>query len=201
MLKHLKTLAVLGFLLSAESSFCASLSVQMQDQQGKPLADAVVYVEPVNGKAPKGKLAGIVDQVNKEFTPYVSIVQTGTAITFPNKDNIRHHVYSFSVPKVFDIKLYSGVPAAPVVFDKPGLVVLGCNIHDWMLAYLYVVDTPWFAKSGSNGQAEIADLPSGEYVVYAAHPKLQSDILKQKLSVDASSKPKLNFKLTLSAAQ
>ena len=201
MLKHLKTLAVLGFLLSAESSFCASLSVQMQDQQGKPLADAVVYVEPVNGKAPKGKLAGIVDQVNKEFTPYVSIVQTGTAITFPNKDNIRHHVYSFSVPKVFDIKLYSGVPAAPVVFDKPGLVVLGCNIHDWMLAYLYVVDTPWFAKSGSNGQAEIADLPAGEYVVYAAHPKLQSDILKQKLSVDASSKPKLNFKLTLSAAQ
>lgn len=201
MLKHLKTLAVLGFLLSAESSFCASLSVQMQDQQGKPLANAVVYVEPVNGKAPKGKLAGIVDQVNKEFTPYVSIVQTGTAITFPNKDNIRHHVYSFSVPKVFDIKLYSGVPAAPVVFDKPGLVVLGCNIHDWMLAYLYVVDTPWFAKSGSNGQAEIADLPAGEYVVYAAHPKLQSDILKQKLSVDASSKPKLNFKLTLSAAQ
>lgn len=201
MLKHLKSLAVLGFLLSAESSFSASLSVQMQDQQGKPLADAVVYVEPVNGKAPKGKLAGIVDQVNKEFTPYVSIVQTGTAITFPNKDNIRHHVYSFSVPKVFDIKLYSGVPAAPVVFDKPGLVVLGCNIHDWMLAYLYVVDTPWFAKSSANGQAEIADLPAGEYVVYAAHPKLQSDILKQKLSVDASSKSKLNFKLTLSAAQ
>lgn len=201
MLKHLKTLAVLGFLLSAESSFSASLSVQMQDQQGKPLADAVVYVEPVNGKAPKGKLSGIVDQVNKEFTPYVSIVQTGTAITFPNKDNIRHHVYSFSAPKVFDIKLYSGVPAAPVVFDKPGLVVLGCNIHDWMLAYLYVVETPWFAKSGANGQAEIADLPAGEYVVYAAHPKLQSDILKQKLSVDPSSKSKLNFKLTLSAAQ
>lgn len=201
MLKHLKTLAILGFFIFAESTFGATLSVQMQDQQGKPLANAVVYVEPANGKAPKGKLAGIVDQVNKEFTPYVNIVQTGTAITFPNKDNIRHHVYSFSVPKVFDIKLYSGVPAAPVVFDKPGLVVLGCNIHDWMLAYLYVVDTPWFAKSGANGQAEIADLPAGEYVVYAAHPKLQSDILKQKLSVDASSKLKLNFKLTLSAAQ
>jgi hypothetical protein len=96
-------------------------------------------------------------------------VQTGTAVQFPNRDEIRHHVYSFSPPKVFELKLYAGTPAAPILFDKPGEVVLGCNIHDHMLAYVYVVDTPWFAKSGKQGEAKIDNVPAGEYDLHLWH--------------------------------
>lgn len=197
MAKLLNLLLGLSYCWSLSLAQAASVHVQILDQQGKPLMDAVTFAEPTTGKAPNGKLSGILDQVNKEFTPYVNIVQTGTAITFPNKDNIRHHVYSFSPAKVFDIKLYSGTPAAPVIFDKPGLVVLGCNIHDWMLAYLYVVNTPWFGKSGANGEVDLEDLPAGEYLISAAHPKLQTDSQKQKIKLEANSKLQINFKLAV----
>ena len=111
----------------------------------------------------------IIDQVNKQFTPLVSVIQVGTPVSFPNKDNIRHQVYSFSPAKTFELKLYSGVPSQPVVFDKPGLVVMGCNIHDRMLAYVQVVDTPWFAKTGADGAARIEGLPAGDYQVHVWH--------------------------------
>lgn len=170
------------------------------DGQGKTLGDAVVFAVPVSGKAPAKRATGIIDQVGKQFTPYVSIVQTGTAINFPNKDNIRHHVYSFSLAKTFDIKLYSGIPSAPVLFDKPGLVVLGCNIHDWMLAYLYVVDTPWFARSSEIGTAEIRDMPAGSYTLTAAHPLLAGEAPTQSLTVKHDGATKLTIKLHLTAA-
>jgi hypothetical protein len=99
----------------------------------------------------------------------VSVVQVGTPVQFPNRDPIRHHVYSFSAAKTFEIKLYAGTPAAPIVFDKPGDVVLGCNIHDHMLAYVYVVDTPWFAKTDKDGQARIEGVPAGEYDLHLWH--------------------------------
>lgn len=82
-------------------------------------------------------------------------VYVGTRVTFPNRDNIRHHVYSFSSAKKFELPLYIGTPAAPVVFDKPGVVALGCNIHDWMLAYIYVLTTPHFAKTAADGKARL----------------------------------------------
>ena len=95
--------------------------------------------------------------------PLVSVVQTGAAITFPNKDNIEHDVYSFSPAKRFELNLYHGIPASPVVFDKAGLVVMGCNIHDSMIAYLLIVDTPWFAKTDASGRATIDNLPADAY--------------------------------------
>jgi hypothetical protein len=108
-----------------------------------------------------------VEQRNKTFIPLVSVVQAGTLVNFPNRDEIRHHVYSFSPAKRFEIKLYAGTPVDPIAFDKPGEVVLGCNIHDHMIAYIYVVDTPWFAKSDKDGVARIEGLPGGEYDVNA----------------------------------
>ena len=89
----------------------------------------------------------VVDQVDKEFTPKVNAILVGTSVIFPNHDNVRHQVYSFSPAKRFELPLYAGVPAQPVVFDTPGVVVLGCNIHDWMVGYVYVSESPYFAKT------------------------------------------------------
>jgi hypothetical protein len=115
------------------------------------------------------------DQQNKEFVPLVLPVAVGTAVTFPNRDNIRHHVYSFSPAKRFELPLYSGTPAAPVVFDRPGSVVLGCNIHDWMVGYVYVLPTPYFARTAEDGKARIADVPAGAYEARVWHPRLRAE--------------------------
>ena len=170
----------LPLLLCVTLAQAGTLNATLTDTAGAPLVDAVIFAKPVGTPLPAAKLpAASIDQVNKEFVPRVSVVQTGTTITFPNKDDIRHHVYSFSSPKIFDLKLYSGTPANPVIFDKPGLVVLGCNIHDWMVGYLLVVDTPYFARSDAKGEARI-EAPAGEYEVNAWHPRLQGPFLVLK---------------------
>jgi hypothetical protein len=108
--------------------------------------------------------------------PYVTVIQTGTTVTFPNRDPILHHVYSFSPAKPFEIKLYTGKSPVEVVFDKPGVVTLGCNIHDWMIGYIAVVPTPWFAKTDAAGTAIIRDLPPGAYDIQAWHPHQRGTI-------------------------
>src|SRR5579863_9818454 len=111
------------------------LQVTVQSAAGAPAPNAIVYATPrnpltaINGRA-------TIDQIDRQFVPRVSVIQTGTAVAFPNSDNIRHSVYSFSPSKVFTLKLYAGKAANPVVFDKPGIIVLGCNIHDNMLAWV-----------------------------------------------------------------
>ena len=156
--------------LAGSTGFAATLSVQVTDAAGKALPDAVVYAMPAGGRpAPKAAPSALIDQVKREFVPLVSVMQTGTVVRFPNKDNIRHHVYSFSPAKPFELRLYSGTQAPPVTFDKPGLVTLGCNIHDNMIAYAYVVDTPYFAKSDANGRAVLDAVPGGDYEIHAAH--------------------------------
>jgi plastocyanin len=167
------SVAALALGLHAAAVNAASLQVAVVDQNGAPVADAVVYAMPVNSKLPPAKPAGaVVDQVKRQFVPLVSVVQSGTAITFPNKDNFEHDVYSFSPAKKFELHLYHGVPASPVVFDKAGLVVLGCNIHESMVAYVMVVDTPWFAKTDAAGRASIDNVPADIYKVTAWHYRL-----------------------------
>ncbi len=157
---------------------------------GAPVADAVAYAVPRAPVAPARKREVQIVQIDRQFVPRVTAVQTGTAIQFPNRDEIRHHVYSFSPPKPFELKLYAGTPASPVVFDKPGEVVLGCNIHDHMIAYVMVVDTPWFAKTGADGKARIEGLPAGDYDVKLWHPALSlpaPEARAVKLRADESS--------------
>lgn len=144
----------------------ADLRVTVTEGTNRPVADAVVYATPVNPPPPAEHKASI-DQVHRQFVPAVSVVQTGTAVTFPNSDNIRHSVYSFSKPRTFTLKLYAGTPASPVVFDQPGVVVLGCNIHDTMVAWLLVVNTPFFTGSAADGSASLSNLPPGDYVLRA----------------------------------
>jgi plastocyanin len=157
------------------------------DDKGKPIADAVVSLTGVAASAPApAKTTLMMDQQNKEFVPYVLPVYVGTPVNFPNRDNIRHHVYSFSASKKFELPLYIGTPAAPVVFDKPGVVALGCNIHDWMLAYVYVVATPHFAKTGADGRAQLEGLAAGTYEARVWHPRLRGETEKTAKPVTLS---------------
>jgi plastocyanin len=144
-------------------------SLRILDAQGRPVAGAVLSL---TGET-RAKSAGVaaMDQVNQQFAPAVLAVATGTAVSFPNRDNIRHQVYSFSPTKRFELRLYEGTPSAPVVFDQPGLVVLGCNIHDWMLGYVYVTDDSWFAVSDEQGLIKL-DAPAGQYFSTLWHPAL-----------------------------
>lgn len=160
----------------------ASLQGELVDSKGAPLANAVVTLQgSAVGAAVPGK--AVVDQHEMRFVPSVLAVRTGTAVTFPNSDDIRHHVYSFSAPKRFELRLYQGTPSAPVVFDKPGLVVLGCNIHDWMVGYVYITDDPWFAVSDAQGKLTIDNLPAGDYRVTLWHSALPSMLPQQGGSV------------------
>ena len=85
----------------------------------------------------------IMDQVDKQFVPLLLAIRVGDQLSFPNSDNIRHHVYSFSPARTFQLPLYRGIPSAPVSFAVTGRVVLGCNIHDRMAAHVYAVVTAW----------------------------------------------------------
>ncbi len=149
----------------------ASLQGDVVDAKGAALGNAVVTLQgPAGGVAAPGK--AVMDQQEMRFVPSVLAVRTGTSVTFPNRDDIRHQVYSFSPTKRFELRLYQGTPSEPVVFDKPGLVVLGCNIHDWMVGYIYVTDDPWFAVSDAQGKVSFDDLPAGDYRVTLWHSAL-----------------------------
>jgi plastocyanin len=176
-----------------------SLDVTVRDTKGAPVANAVVYATGSDAGSARARKQAIVDQQNKQFIPYVTAVQVGTAILFPNKDNIRHHVYSLSPAKRFELPLYSGVPAAPVVFDKAGFVTLGCNIHDWMIAYVAVLATPHFRVTGKDGRVLLRDLPPGKYAVEVWQPLLKGkpEERAQQAEVARSGTRSLAFTLDL----
>jgi plastocyanin len=192
-----RALVMAALVLLARGLFAASVEVAVKDEKGSPITDAVVY-SVGNGTSVVKKQA-VIDQRDKQFVPYVTALQAGTAVIFPNSDNIRHHVYSFSPAKKFELPLYSGVPAEPVVFDKAGFVTLGCNIHDWMIAYVAVLPTPYFQVTANDGRALLRDLGPGHYTVLAWHPSLKGppEALAQSIDLDASSVKHLSFILPL----
>lgn len=173
----------------------ASLVVEVRDTHGGPVADAVVYAVPQGRPAPPpARAAAVVDQKNRMFVPHVLPVQVGTAVSFPNSDNVRHQVYSFSPAKKFQLPLYAGNPAGPVVFDKPGVVSLGCNIHDRMSAYIVVVDTPYFATA-NDGHAELQSLPDGAYAVRVWYPGMRQEPPPQELALGSGAAKTIAFRI------
>jgi plastocyanin len=168
--------AGIALLLCAASGLAEAsvLHVTVSDGSNQPVADAVVYATPLS-PPPPGEHRASIDQVNRRFVPRVSVIQTGTAVTFPNSDNIRHSVYSFSRTRTFTLKLYAGTPAKPVVFDQPGVVVLGCNIHDTMVAWLLVVDTSFFTRTAADGSASLPALPPGDYLLRAWNDSMSEE--------------------------
>jgi plastocyanin len=179
----------------------SDILIQVKDRQGKPVADAVVLATPSDPRSAQRARPPIdaVDQVDKQFVPYVKPVFVGSKVEFPNSDKIRHQVYSFSPAKKFELPLYGGTDAPPVVFDKPGVVVLGCNIHDWMVGYIYVSATPFFAKTAAQGNATISYLPPGEYTLRVWHPSMEQneEATAQRIVLTADAAARVEWSLSL----
>ena len=173
--------------LAAAHAHAATLEVHVQDLAGQPIADAAVHAVPAGGGAEaRGARIASIEQIDREFVPYVSVIQVGTAVAFPNRDPILHHVYSFSPAKQFEIKLYTGKSPTEVLFDKPGVVTLGCNIHDWMIGYIVVVPTPFHGTTDAAGLARIRDMPAGTYELRAWHPQQRAAIAPQSHALEAT---------------
>lgn len=183
------SLVLAGMVAGPSLAFATSLTVDVTDAHGTPLADAVIFAEPLGGQAlPKALHAAEIEQRKRKFNPLVTVVQVGTEINFPNNDTVKHHVYSFSQAKVFDLPLYSGKPATPQLFDKPGTVVLGCNIHDQMLAYVEVVNTPYFGKTDATGKVKLEGIAPGKYALKAWHYNLpiSAQVVEQPITLIGS---------------
>jgi plastocyanin len=164
----------------------AHVSVQVLDRDARPVSGLVVTLHaasPIDAKA--SNAPAIMDQVEQRFVPFILPVHVGTAVTFPNSDSVAHQVYSFSQPKHFELGLYRGRPHAPVIFDKPGIVVLGCNIHDKMIGYIYVTDASYFGKTNERGLWRDT-VPRAEYRVEIWSPLLARDEPSLRRTIVAS---------------
>ena len=172
-------------------SHAAVLSVSVLDDRDRPVPDAVVTVTPI-GASPTQATTGpaaVMDQVDMAFVPAVLVVRTGTAVIFPNSDTVAHQVYSFSPAKRFELGLYRGHPYQPVVFDRPGVVILGCNIHDNMLGYVFVTDAQYFGKSDRQGMWRGDGLPESQYEVAVWSPRLPGKMQVQRTRVNLLDAP------------
>lgn len=193
-------IALIGLFL-ANATLADTLMIQIVDQDGKPLPDVVAVVTGEGMPTPEAESA-IVNQIDETFVPRVSVVPVGSSVNFPNQDQILHHVYSFSPAKTFEVPLYAGTPAEPVVFDQPGTVVLGCNIHDWMQAWVVVTDSPWAGVTAADGSWQIEGLDPGSYELQLWHPdeRRASDAMvvvvegETELDLELEVRPALNLR-------
>jgi plastocyanin len=165
----------LAFILVALA--CASvghggtLEVRTLQRDGKPLVGAVVTAAAVSAALPPAPpVKAIMDQVDLAFEPDVLVLPVKSSVQFPNSDVVRHQVYSFSSAHRFQLPLYRGKPYPPIVFEQTGVVTLGCNIHDNMLAYIVVTDAPYFGRTDAAGSWAAPAVPSGRYRVRVWHP-------------------------------
>ena len=157
-----------------------------------PVADAVIWLVPIDPAAtpfPRTTASRLdIEQISRQFEPFVTAVRTGTSVRFPNNDRVQHHVYSLSLTKKFELPLYQPGKAEAIIFDRPGVVAVGCNIHDWMSAYVVVVDSPWFAVTPADGGAKFAGIPPGRYRAEIWHPRLAANDKREvAVSGDAAS--------------
>jgi plastocyanin len=183
--------AALAFALAVApgAALAADLLVSVRGANGKPVADAVVMVRTAQAPAQPIRFPWplVVEQRDMQFHPFVLVAPVGAEVAFPNHDKIRHHVYSFSPAKTFELKLYGQDETRRVRFDRVGIVAIGCNIHDDMAAYIRVVDTPYAAKTDASGQASIHDLPAGPATLAVWHPYLRGghDLVREIVTPSA----------------
>lgn len=172
----------------ASQAWASDIVVRVTTPDGKPLANAVVMLPSAPGAskpAATGKL--VMQQKGKQFEPFVLIAPVGATVTFPNLDKFRHHVYSFSKGNAFELELYGREDKRVVTFNSVGVAALGCNIHDQMVAFIRVVDTPWAAKTDADGVATIDGAPEGKTRLSVWHPyaKARDQLITQDVAVGA----------------
>lgn len=169
-------IVILLVAVHAVPAAAAPLSVRVVDAHGRPVGDAVVTLRPVGvamrGPAPSGNYS--VSQKDLQFHPFVLVVPVGANVSFPNHDATKHHVYSFSPAKRFELKLFARDQSRSVRFDKPGVVALGCNIHDAMTAFIVVTDSAWTARTDGQGVAQFANVPNASAQLIVWHPYLRA---------------------------
>ncbi len=174
MLTSRSTLGLLATLVCAPVGLAASFTVTVHTPDGKPLMGAVVTAIRTDARdKPAAPVTAAISQVDLSFRPDLLVVPVGSSVEFPNDDTVSHQIYSFSQAKRFQLPLYRGKPYPPVRFDQPGLVTLGCNIHDAMLAYILVTDAPYFGRSDDAGSWSASGVPAGKYHVLIWHPRLR----------------------------
>jgi hypothetical protein len=167
----------LASMLLALPSMASTLKLQITDQAGKPLPDAVATLtadapDPAPAK-PAALKEHFVDQKDETFVPLVEVVTIGETVLFRNSDKTRHHVYTFSPLSPFDFVLKPNEVSQPIRPQKPGVIPVGCNIHDFMIQYLFVTDARWAGKTDAQGTLQLVDLPAGTYTVKLWHPRLR----------------------------
>ena len=160
-------------LLSGASA--AEISIQLVDKKGRGVSAAYVELVAKNGTHRVSPGKGVIDQVDKEFVPLVSMVPKGSTVSFPNSDNIQHQIYSFSKAKKFDLPLFATDESKTITFDQAGIVKMGCNIHDWMLSYLYVRESQFLVNSDDKGMASFSGVPAGDYQLRIWSPRMKSN--------------------------
>lgn len=175
----------------------AELDVTVLDRYGQAVPNVAVYIESDPGASlPAPTRIAVMDLVDTQFVPHLLVVQTGARVQFPNSDLVAHHVYSFSRPNNFVLPMFKGNMRPEVEFDDAGVVTIGCNLHDHMVGYIFVVNSPAFGTTGRNGTARlIADNPDGLSVsIWSPRIRLDEENLTQ--SVKAGRSARMTFSLT-----
>ncbi|MDE2049824.1 MAG: methylamine utilization protein [Gammaproteobacteria bacterium] len=193
----LAPVALLAALLHTVRAPAATIDVAVKLPDGQPLADAVVTVQSTGKKlAPAAPIHAIMDQMHRMFVPEVLVIPVGSSVSFPNSDSVSHQIYSFSPAKRFQFPLYRGKPYPPVVFDRLGVVILGCNIHDWMIGYIDVTDAPFYRTTDAQG-TWTAEVPAGQYHITVWHPRMreQTPTLVRELSIESRDRVTLTLQL------
>jgi plastocyanin len=178
-------------LLWATAATAAPFELQYLGVDGKPYSGVVVTLRSVNTSRPlAAPLNAVMDQVARQFAPHVLVIPVGSSVSFPNSDDVAHQVFSFSDAKEFELPLYSGKPPPPVVFDQPGIVTVGCNIHDNMRAYVYVVEAQYFGRADHDGRWKWPNVEPGEYQLTIWHPlsSKPQPVLEQRVSIKADTR-------------
>jgi plastocyanin len=197
-----RLLVLLTLLLAPTVASASQLVISVKDAAGQPVANAVVVFRPASGVHPaveREQGVHVITQADIHFNPFVVVAPVGSEVSFPNKDKVRHHVYSFSAAKRFELKLYGRDETRRVVFDQPGVVSLGCNIHDQMMGFVFVTDTPYVAKTGASGEVTLDSLPAGPGTVTVWHPFQRSRLneVSETLSVPAQGAGRAAFAMNL----
>ena len=169
-------LVALAFAGAVSPLAAAPMSVRVVDASGRPVRDAVVTLYPAGSAArpPRPGSRFVVSQQNLQFHPFLTIVPVGADVSFPNLDPTKHHVYSFSPAKKFELKLFAKDQSRTVHFDRAGIVALGCNIHDQMSAFIVVTDSAWTARTNAQGIASFSDAPNAPGRLVLWHPYLRA---------------------------
>lgn len=191
------TIVLLLISLLAYNTYAVELKVSVNDHQNTPIKDIVIYLESNEGiSLHKTKKTIEINQLNKSFAPYISVIQTGNEVRFHNQDDITHHIYSPIGDNKFEFKILSNQQQTMKEFTTAGEVAMGCNIHDWMSGHLLIVDTPYFDKTDNNGQASLTIKDEGDYQLTLWHPQMNevNNRMTQRIKLDKNKK--IDVKLT-----